>query len=402
VTIYLATAEGETPGGGVYHGDALRPAADRAGVDLIVLVKDRSPISADKQHLVATPADVRPQPGDVLVVTSAQRFPADCAKALPQLPRVASSLTSLVPQKTPWADELDLSNRAVAVTAESELAWPEFATAVGLPADHPYQVVGSPRVDTLPAWHPPAAGDRRVAVPTLVRGEPKQVEGDPDHPQARLGRAAAEFPLQAAVALRDAGYEPVICPHPREDLAPYQAEGLQISDRRTIATVAGDEQNPGFAHVVGNGGSLNAELAALSREENGETIGPKVVALTYEGQTWPPAYVYAGCAQVSPDASVVQDARDGKPVSLVPSAAIVSALDHATPASVPQAEAIVGPRGGAADRLVAAWAEAGRTAAQNDVNRFIQVGGTTAAPGQAPTARPDPTVATPDRSRTLD
>ncbi|HWD77498.1 MAG TPA: hypothetical protein VG497_01395 [Kribbella sp.] len=352
-TIYLSTAEGAKPKGGVYHADALRAAADAAEVNLVSLVRDRSLVPADQQYLATTPAEVRQRPGDVLVVTSAQEFPLECADALPGLPLVASSLTALAPEKTAWADALDLQHRAVAVTAESELAWPAFAQAVGLPENHPHRLVGSPRIDSLPRWEP-TESDRTVAVPTLVRGETPE----------------AEYPLQAALELREAGYRPVICPHPREDLTPYVDAGLQITDQKTVQFAAQ------CRYVVGPLGSVNGDLAALSREDDGRTVGPAVVAMTGEQFSWPPAYLLNGCTQVRP----------GRGES------VVDALRSARPASTQVAEQIVGPVGGAADRLVAAWAEAGRQQGASSpdpgIGKFLQTGPVQPS-AAAPAARVD-------------
>jgi hypothetical protein len=394
-TVYLSTAEGNKPRGGVYHADALRAAADQAGVNLVSLVQDRSLVAPEQQHLVATPAEARDRhkAGDVLVLTSAEQFPAECSEALRDLPLVGSAMTALVPEKTPYADRANLRSGAAMLTAQSDLAWPEFAKATGVPRHRPHEIIGSPPLDSLPTWHAPDPADRRVAIPTLVTGEPAQIDGDPNHPLARVARAASRFPLQAAVALKQAGYEPVIFAHPREDKQQYVDAGLTVADQRTINGIAGDENTPGFRYVVGNGGSLNADLAALSREENGVTVGPAVVALTYDGQRWPPDYVYSGCERLQVDTSVTDALRAGADrAELVSSESIVTALDQARPATVQQADAINGPRdGAAARRLVDAWKEAGRTGpSQNDlssVQRFVLDHGSVPSPEAAAVAR---------------
>ncbi len=394
-TVYLSTAEGNKPRGGAYHADALRAAAAEAGVNLVSLVQDRSLVPPEQQHLVATPAEAqaRHKPGDVLVLTSAEEFPAQCSEALRDLPLVGSAMTALVPEKTPYADRANLRDGAALLTAPSEAAWPEYAKATGVPRHRPHEVIGSPQLDSLPRWHAPDPADRRVAIPTLVTGEPAQIDGDPDHPLARVARAASRFPLQAAVALKNAGYEPVIFAHPREDKQQYIDAGLTVADQRTINGIAGDENTPGFQYVVGNGGSLNADLAALSREENGQTVGPAVVALTYDGQRWPPDYVYSGCQRLEVDSSVTGALRDGADgVELASAESIVTALDQARPATVAQADAINGPRDGqAARRLVETWKEVGRTGlSQADlasVQRYVLDHGSVPSPEAAAVAK---------------
>jgi hypothetical protein len=68
---------------------------------------------------------------------------------------------------------------------------------VGLSADHPRQIVGAARLDSLPTWSP-APDRKQVAILTIVRGE----------------MPGADMVLTAAMELQAAGYEPVVCAHP--------------------------------------------------------------------------------------------------------------------------------------------------------------------------------------------
>jgi hypothetical protein len=354
VTIYLATAEGDKQNGGVYHGDPARRAL-RDGERIISLVADRSLVPRERWGDVATLDEVTPRAGDVLVVSSAHEFPTRCAEELrskfPALPTAASSLSYLVAKEQPGARTLDLGNTAVEVTVPSAAEWPSFATNVGLPLDHPHTVVGSPRGDDLPRWT--GAKPNQVVVVSGVTGV------TPDN----------DLALEAARELRTAGRDVVIALHPRENPGTYQAEGFAIKDPTTptIDLVA----ESGAAVTIP--GTVNAEIAALSRVEDGATVGPKVVGLgdhPYLAPHLQDLYVHVARGEST-----------------------VAALATAQPPSVDTAEIAVGPVGGATDRLVGTWRAAAQTAARSadgqDLDRlrsFIPAGGTVPRPESAPIA----------------
>ncbi|MGH3587664.1 MAG: hypothetical protein ACRDQ0_15210, partial [Pseudonocardia sp.] len=89
---------------GTYHAEPLLPEIRRRGWTLTQLVPDRSEIDADEPVPVAT-VDAAPD-ADLLVVTGAGDWPADCVARLPDLPVVASSLAYLTPEETPRAPEV--------------------------------------------------------------------------------------------------------------------------------------------------------------------------------------------------------------------------------------------------------------------------------------------------------
>ena len=88
---------------GTYHAAPLLPEARRLGWEVVQLVPDRSGIKPGDPVPVATPDEI-PQ-ADLLVVTGAGDWPADCAARLRHLPLVASSLAYQLPVEAPRAKE---------------------------------------------------------------------------------------------------------------------------------------------------------------------------------------------------------------------------------------------------------------------------------------------------------
>jgi hypothetical protein len=368
--IFVATAEGVQPGGALYHLAPFEQEALRQGVQLVTLVPDRSVIDAADQHRVMTPEEVVPRPGDAVVVTSAEAWPVRAATHpnLAALPRGAAALTYLRPEQPEGADKLDLANTAQLVTAPSELQFASFRQNVGLPADHPHQIVGAARLDSLPTWSA-AADSKQVAILTSVRGE----------------TPGADMVLTAAKELQAAGYEPVVCAHPREDLRPYLEAGLTINDRTQRSTLEVVAESP---YVAGAIGSVNADIAALTRNEGGQEVGPKVVALVSEDFKAPP--------HLPPLCEVI---GRGEPA--------VEAMKRARPAGIAQSTEVNGPIGGAAEAQVAAWAtlaEGGLTAQRDGLSRSASLAEVVGKFTQGPTATSrvtGPAAATSTDARTV-
>lgn len=330
MTIYLATAEGDSEVGGVYHGNAVRAANPNARV--ISLVSDKTAVdklTEEQRQLVMRPEDVSPKPGDVLVVTSAEPFPVHCADVLAdRMPMVASSMAYLVQAEAEGAQRLDLKNRAAAVTVQTEAEWESFSTAVGLPADHPHEVVGNPQVDTVPQWEP--AHPRRVAVLTGVT---------PDYVGQKGRTPDGDLALVAAKELQAAGADVVVCKHPRDPSGPYEAAGLRISDRKTIDEVAE------AAAVVGIPGTVNTQIAAMSRRENGRTVGPPFVGVGDHSYLPKP----------------LQEVYTPAPRGT----SVLAALNTAQPLDHGRAAEITGPlRSGAGQLQLQAWEKVGTQAAE--------------------------------------
>lgn len=353
MTIYLATAEGSSERGGVYHGDAVRAAGRPEQV--ISLVADLSLADRDQRQLAIRPEDVTPQPGDVLVVTSAEPFPVHCADQLAdRMSVVASSMAYLVPKEAEGAEQLDLRNRAAGVTVQSAAEWASFSTAVGLPADHPHEVVGNPRLDAVPHWRP--AHPQRIAVLTGVT---------PSYPGEKGRTLDGDLALVTAKELQAAGYDVVVCKHPREDPAPYRAAGLRISDRKTIDEVSR------AAAVAGIPGTVSVEIAAMSRSENGRTVGPPFVGVG--DHSYLPDHLRALYTPSARGTSVLETLRTSRPVD------------------VERAAAIIGPTGGAGQRQLDAWQRPGKDAADRAaLGREIQfvLGPQDTGTPRAPAERP--------------
>ncbi|WP_202872795.1 hypothetical protein [Kribbella capetownensis] len=134
---------------GTYHAQPLLAEAARRGWELVQLVPDRSQITPTDPVPVATLDDV--PGGDLLVVSGASDWPADCAAALNRMPLVASSLAYLNPVEAPRAKEF--RSRLELVTATSPAESEVFAAYLGWKRRR-VRMVGSPQTDNLPDYTP--------------------------------------------------------------------------------------------------------------------------------------------------------------------------------------------------------------------------------------------------------
>lgn len=149
---------------GTYHTAPLLPQARRQGWDVVQLVPDRSQIKPDDPVPVVTPEEV--SRADLLVVTGAGDWPADCAARLRLLPLVASSLAYQLPREAPRAEEF--RDRLRAITASSPAEAKVFDDYLG--TRRAISVVGTPQTDALPR-HRPEAGTVLVLTSVTKSGQ---------------------------------------------------------------------------------------------------------------------------------------------------------------------------------------------------------------------------------------
>lgn len=286
---------------GTYHVKPLLAEAARRGWQLTQLVPDYTRIAPGDPVRVATPADA---PGaDLLVVTGAGDWPADCAARLRQLPLAASALAYQLPVEAPRAREL--RRRLRLLTASSPAEAQAFAQHFG--TRRPVRVVGSPQTDDLPSRRPEPG---LVLVLTSVT-----------HPDA-TGDAApgTELLLASAEKLAAAGKRILVGLHPREDRSLW--DHYEISDVPSVTAAARAEA------AIGIPGTVFPLIAA---------VGTPLVGCT-DPELTVPDYLRAVCSATIDDA--------GTAVAAVNAAHLP---DAATLADA------VGPVGGSAARLLDAW-----------------------------------------------
>ncbi len=287
---------------GTYHAEPLLPEVRRRGWTLTQLVPDRSEIDTDEPVPVAV-AGAMPD-ADLLVVTGAGDWPADCLARLPDLPVVASSLAYLQPEEAPRAAQV--RPRIAAATASSTDEAASFRAHLGLAAE--VRVVGSPSTDDLPR-HTPEPGTVLILT-SVTRAD-------------ATGAAApgAELLLDCARRLADAGKRVVVGLHPREDRALWSE--YEISPVPSVQASAAAEV------AVGIPGTVFPLVAAVGTP----LVGCVDPALEI------PGYLRSVCSAVIDGAWAA-----------VPTVAQVRPLD-------PDAlRAAVGPVGGSAARLLDTWA----------------------------------------------
>ncbi|RBM19061.1 hypothetical protein DEH69_11690 [Streptomyces sp. PT12] len=292
---------------GTYHVAPLLDEAARRRWDLTQLVPDYEGIAPGDPVQVATPADA-PE-ADLLVVTGAGDWPADCAARFRRLPLNASALAHQRPAQAPRAGEL--RRRVRLFTASSAAEGRAFADCFG--TRRPVRTVGSPQTDDLPPRRPEPG---LVLVLTSVA-----------HPD-RTGDAApgTELLLASAERLAAAGKRILVGLHPREDRS--------LWERWEISTVPSVTASARAEAAIGIPGTVFPLVAAVGTPLVG-CVDPELTV---------PDYLLSVCS------TTVDDPADA-----------LAAIDTAQlPAPATLSDA-VGPIGGSADRLLDAWHE--RTAA---------------------------------------
>ncbi|MGP4095361.1 hypothetical protein [Nonomuraea sp. KM90] len=294
---------------GTYHSAPLLPEARRLGWDLVQLVPDRSGIKPGDPVPVALPGEVTE--ADLLVVTGAGDWPADCAATFPRLPMVASSLAYQLPVEAPRAKEF--RGRLRAITASSPAEAKVFDDYLG--TRRPIEVVGTPQTDDLPR-HAPEAGT--VLVLTSVTRSSETGGSAP----------GTELLLAAADRLAAAGKHILVGLHPREDRS--------LWERYEISTVASVQASARAEAAIGIPGTVFPVVAA---------VGVPLVGCT-DPRLQIPGYLLSVCTHT------ITSADDA-----------VTAVESAEPVSRKVLYEAVGPVGGSARRLLKVWRKAGLRAA---------------------------------------
>ncbi|SEF90401.1 hypothetical protein SAMN05444920_101977 [Nonomuraea solani] len=294
---------------GTYHAAPLLPEARRLGWEVVQLVPDRSGIKPGDPVPVALPGEV--DEADLLVVTGAGDWPAECAARLRRLPLVASSLAYQLPVEAPRAKEF--RGRLRAITASSPAEAKVFDDYLGT-GRRPIEVVGTPQTDDLPR-HAPEAGT------VLVLTSVTKADG--------TGGAApgTELLLAAAERLAAAGKHILVGLHPREDRS--------LWERYEISTVPSVQASARAEAAIGIPGTVFPVVAA---------VGVPLVGCT-DPRLQIPAYLLSVCTHTI-------TAADGA----------VAAVETAEPVSRKVLYEAAGPVGGSARRLFKVWRKAARRA----------------------------------------
>ncbi|NIH82492.1 hypothetical protein [Amycolatopsis viridis] len=289
---------------GTYHVKPLLAEAARRGWRLTQLVPDLTRITPGDPVPVATP-DNAPS-ADLLVVTGAGDWPADCAARFRRLPLVASSLAYQQPVQAPRAREL----HPRLITSSSPAEARAFGTYLG--RRRHIRIVGSPQTDDLP---------RRAPEPGLVL-----VLTSVTHPDG-TGAAApgTELLLAAAEKLAAAGKRILVGLHPREDRT--------LWDRYEISSVPSVQAAARAEAAIGIPGTVFPLVVA---------VGTPVVGCTDPALTVPD-YLRSVCSSTITD--------PGQAVAAISGAHLPDAKTLAD---------AVGPVGGSARRLLDAWSRFAR------------------------------------------
>ncbi|MGI5284549.1 hypothetical protein ACQEVF_14575 [Nonomuraea polychroma] len=290
---------------GTYHVAPLLSEVRRRGWEIVQLVPDLSGIKPGDPVSVATPDHI--PPADLLVVTGAGDWPADCAARLPELPVIASSLAYQLPVEAPRAAEF--RSRLRAITASSPAEAKVFDDYLGTRS--PITVVGTPQTDDLPR-HTPEPGT--VLVLTSVTKSSQTGGSAP----------GTELLLAAAERLAAAGKHILVGLHPREDRSLW--ERYEISSVPSVRASARAEV------AIGIPGTVFPVVAA---------VGVPLVGCT-DLRLRIPDYLFSVCSHTitSPDDAV-------------------TAVAAAKPVSRDVLYEAVGPIGGSARRLLKVWRKAG-------------------------------------------
>jgi hypothetical protein len=240
---------------------------------------------------------------DVLVVNGATAWPTGVAEALADIPMAASALAYMNP--VPGVGTAVLAPRLLRVTASSEVEAEAFAVHMGVPANK-VRVVGNPQLDDMPDWTPVAG---TVLVLTSVT-----------YPDATGGAApGTELLLDAAHALKDAGYHVRVGKHPREDPSLWAA--FEIAEEGSLAASATAEV------AVGIPGSIFPQIAA---------VGAPLVATVHPDLNVPDYLLALATVATSVDE-------------------VLTAVDTAEPLSSTELRQYVGPLGRAGQTLAQTW-----------------------------------------------
>ncbi|TDD42489.1 hypothetical protein E1286_30690 [Nonomuraea terrae] len=291
---------------GTYHAAPLLPEAGRQGWDVVQLVPDLSQITPDDPVTVATPDNI-PE-ADLLVVTGAGDWPADCAARLRDLPLVAGSLAYQLPQEAPRAKEF--RDRLRAITASSPAEAKVFDDYLGT-GGRRIEVVGTPQTDDLPRYRPE---EGTVLVLTSVTKDSETGGSAP----------GTQLLLDAAAQLAAAGKHVLVGLHPREDRSLW--EQYEISPVPSVLASARAES------AIGIPGTVFPVVAAM---------GVPLVGCT-DPALQIPDYLLSVCTHT------ITSADDA-----------VSAVETAEPVSRKVLYEAVGPVGGSAKRLFKVWRKAG-------------------------------------------
>ncbi|RVX46801.1 hypothetical protein EDD27_9705 [Nonomuraea polychroma] len=269
------------------------------------LVPDLSGIKPGDPVPVATPDRI--PPADLLVVTGAGDWPADCAAQLPELPMIASSLAYQLPVEAPRAAEF--RSRLRAITASSPAEAKVFDDYLGTRS--PITVVGTPQTDDLPR-HTPEPGT--VLVLTSVTKSSQTGGSAP----------GTELLLAAAERLAAAGKHILVGLHPREDRS--------LWERYEISSVPSVQASARAEAAIGIPGTVFPVVAA---------VGVPLVGCT-DPRLRIPGYLLSVCSHTitGPDDAV-------------------TAVAQAKPVSRDVLYEAVGPIGGSARRLLKVWRKAG-------------------------------------------
>ncbi|SEE44461.1 hypothetical protein [Jiangella alba] len=290
---------------GTYHVRPLLAEIARRGWDVRQLVPDLSQIAPGETVPIVTPDD---EPAaDLLVVTGASDWPADCAAAAGRhMPLAASSLAYLNATEAARAHEFE--RRLRLVTSSSAAEGRSFAGHLG--TRRRVRVVGSPQTDTLPTSAPEPG---TVLVLTSVT-----------YPDQTGGAApGTQLLLDAAAALEAAGKHVLVGLHPRENPA--------LWSRYEISAVPSLQASARAEVAIGIPGTVFPLIAAAGVPVVG-CVDPRLVV---------PEYLLAVCS------SLIDDAAQA-----------LAAVESAT---LPEdLEDVVGPVGGSAARLLDAWGRAAR------------------------------------------
>lgn len=292
---------------GTYHVKPLLAAAERRGWAITQLVPDLASVDPADPVPVATLDDDAPD-ADLLVITGAADWPAECAATLPRLPLAASSLAYLNPVEAPHAE--GFRRRLKSITSSSPAEGRAFAAYLG--SHRRIRVVGSPQTDSLPVRAPEPG---TVLVLTSVT-----------YPDQTGGAApGTHLLLDAAERLQADGRHILVGLHPRED--------PKLWSRYELSTVPSLQASARAEAAIGIPGTVFPLITAAGVP----VVGCVDPALTV------PDYLLDVCS------STIDDPAE--------------AVGAIKAAKLPDEDVLydaVGPVGGSTDRLLDAWAKVAR------------------------------------------
>ncbi|MFC5826432.1 hypothetical protein [Nonomuraea insulae] len=287
---------------GTYHAAPLLPEARRLGWEVVQLVPDRSGIKPGDPVPVALLDEIKE--ADLLVVTGAGDWPAECAARLRRLPLVASSLAYQLPSEAPRAKEFRGRLRAITASSPAEAAVFDDYLGTGR---RRIEVVGTPQTDDLPRRAPEA--DTVLVLTSVTKSD----ESGGSAPGTELLLAAAE-------RLAAAGKHILVGLHPRENRA--------LWEQYEISSVASVQASARAQAAIGIPGTVFPVVAA---------VGVPLVGCT-DPALQIPGYLLSVCTHT------ITSADDA-----------VTAVDTAEPVSRKVLYEAVGPVGGSARRLFKVW-----------------------------------------------